>query len=95
MDSDGRKRHPTTARRAGRGDSEECRTELSTPISRAGIVGTEHLEQVDEPLAVVVVELHRGQQRSQRSFDIIHRLTTGAGERPEMPGGRALGNLVE
>ena len=95
MDSDGRKRHPTTARRAGRGDSEECRTELSTPISRAGIVGTEHLEQVDELLAVVVVELHRGQQRSQRSFDIIHRLTTGAGERPEMPGGRALGDLVE
>ena len=57
------------ASRAGR--SEERRAELSTPVGRAGILGTEHLKQVDEFLAVVVVELHGGQQRSVSSTSSI------------------------
>ena len=87
----GRERRPMLTR-AGR--SEERRAELSTPVGRAGILGTEHLKQVDEFLAVVVVELHGGQQRGKRFFDIPHQLAAGTGKRTKMPGGRALGDLV-
>lgn len=95
VDSVGRERRPilTWASRAGR--SEERRAELSTPVGRAGILGTEHLKQVDEFLAVVVVELHGGQQRGKRFFDIVHRLAAGSSERTKVAGGRALGDLVK
>src|SRR5690606_31698887 len=87
-------------RRAPPGGSEELPGELAPVLGGAGVVGAEHLEQVDELLAGLVVALHPLEQLVEAGGDLVAVLgglrgLAGAQHGPDPPALRGLGDAIE